>query len=819
MARRLNRATAVSAFLGDLRDALRHLRTRPGFGAVVVLTLSMGIGLNAAVFTAVDAALLRSLPYAEPERLVDVRQAHDNHDMPYFELAWPTVRELQADPSIFASVAGYNRTPVSWNDGTERSQLAALRVTANFFDVLGVRPQLGRTFLPGEDVQGGPRAVVLTDAFWRARMGADPGVLGRSLLLDEKPYTIVGVLPPSFPFAPGAGARVVLAVQPTGDLEHRRSLNWVNTIARLRDGSTLEQTRRRASSFAASLRERFPDAMQGVQMEVVPLRDVLVGKVEPVLVLLFCCVSLVLLVACANVANLLLARARAREQEMAVRAALGASRRRLVRQLLTESLLLATLGGLLGLLAARLSLPLLVAGIPGRQQATMPFLEHLDVDGRVLLYGGGLILGTTLLFGLLPALRASRPDLHDALKDPSGMVPSGAQRHRLRDTLVAVEVALAVMLLGSAGLMGKSLVRVLSVDPGYRPQGAIGVTLMAPEALVEKDEVAVGYHTRMLESVLAIPGVTAATRVNLLPGTGNGNTQRFLREDRPPPPGAQPETSFRQVGPDYFRVLGIPLLSGRGFGPEDTLGSVPVAIVNRTFQRRFFPGEDVIGKRIHPTYSPDAPHLTIVGVVGDQNFGALDEGAPALLYYADTQFPSNPVSFIVRASRPGVGNEVRRALQAVLPEGTVLPARTLTEVLEQAPSMFLRRYPVFLLGIFAAFALVLAGVGIFGVVSYGVVQRTREFGIRMAVGAARRDILRLVLRQNLPAVLGGAVAGVLGSIVLALVFRGLLFGVTAVDPAVLAGVVLVLGTVAVASALLPAMRASRVDPSSALRAL
>lgn len=808
----------MSVLLQDLRDAFRHVRTRPGFATVVVLTLSMGIGLNAAVFTAVDAALLRSLPYAEPDRLVHLWSTHDSKDMPRFELAWPTLRELQQDKTLLASVGGYNGSPVIWNDGAERSRLPALQVSANFFDVLGVRPQLGRTFLPGEDVHGGPRAVVLTDAFWRTRFGADPAVLGRTLTLDEQPHTIVGVLPPSFPFAPGADARVFVAVQPRDDMERRRSFHWVNAIARLRDGATLRQTQQRLTAYAEDLRQRFPSEMQGVSMEVVPLRDVLVGKVEPVLVLLFACVTLVLLVACANVANLLLARARTREQEMAVRAALGAGRRRLLRQLLTESLVLAALGGLLGLLAARLSLPLLLAGIPSREQAGMPFLEHLDVDARVLLYGGGLILLTTLLFGLLPALRASRPDLHDVLKE-SGMAGSAAGHHRhgLRGVLVAVEVALAIMLLGSAGLMGKSLLRVLSADPGYRPEGAIGVTVFAPDALVEKDEVAIALQARMLEALRAIPGVSAATRVSRLPGTGNGNTQRFLVEERPPPTGAQPEASYRLVGPDYFRVLGIPVLAGRAPGPEDTQHSMPVVVVNRTLQRRYFPGEDVIGKRIRPTYSPNAPVLTIVGVVADQNFGALDESPPALLYYADSQFPENPVSFVLRSQRTGVESDVRRALLAVLPESTILPPRTLTQVLDQAPSMFLRRYPVFLLGVFAAFALVLASVGIFGVVSYGVVERTREFGVRMAVGAARRDIVRLVLRRNLPPVLAGTAAGVLGAIALAVVFRGLLFGVTAADPMVLAGVVTVLALVALLSALLPALRAARVDPSTALR--
>ncbi|HVP60995.1 MAG TPA: ABC transporter permease [Myxococcaceae bacterium] len=807
----------MTVLLQDLRDAFRHLRTRPGFTAVVVLTLSMGIGLNAAVFTAVDAALLRSLPYAEPERLVHLFQTNGNQDIARFELAWPTVRELQADHSLFTGVAGYNRFPATWQNGSERSQLKALRVTASFFDVLGVRPQLGRTFRPGEDEDGGPRAVMLGDAFWRTQMGGDTGVLGRTLVLDDQPYTIVGVLPPSFPFAPGADARIYLAMQAKGDLL-RRSLNWVNTIARLRDGITLEQARHGARAFSASLREQFPDAFPGVSMEVVPLREVLVGKVEPVLVLLFACVSLVLLVACANVANLLLARARSRERELAVRAALGAGRRRLVRQLLTESLVLATLGGVLGLLAARLSLPLLLAGIPVRERATMPFLEHLDVDTRVLLYGGGLIVLTTLLFGLLPALRASRLNLHDALKDGSGSSAlAGSGRHGLQGALVAVEVALAVMLLGSAGLMGKSLLRVLSTDPGYRPEGALGATVFLPAARLEHEEAAVNLQEAIRTAVASIPGVTAVTRVSILPGTGNGNTLRFVREDRPRPTGAPPEVAFREVGPDFFHVLGVPLLGGRGFGPEDTHGSLPVVIVNRTLQRRYFPGEDAVGKRIRPTYSPAAPVLTIVGVVGDQTFGALDEAPPALLYIPDSQSPDNPFSLVLRTARPGVEGEVRRAILAAAPDAAVLPVRSLSEVLADAPSMFLRRYPVFLLGVFAAFALVLAGVGIFGVVSYGVVERTREFGVRMAVGAGRRDIVRLVLRRNLPPVLAGAAAGVLGSVALAVVFRGLLFGVTASDPGVLAGVVVLLGAVALASALFPALRATRVDPATALR--
>jgi putative ABC transport system permease protein len=544
-----------------------------------------------------------------------------------------------------------------------------------------------------------------------------------------------------------------------------------------------------------------------------------VGKVEPVLVLLFACVSLVLLVACANVANLLLARARSREQEMAVRAALGAGRGRLVQQMLTESAVLATLGGILGLVAARLSLPLLLVGIPARERATMPFLQDLGVDGRVLAYGGGLILLTTILFGLLPALRASRPDLHDALKDPTGSSRQGGPiRHGLRGSLVALEVALAVMLLGSAGLMGKSLLRVLSSDPGYRPEGAVGLELsIAEPGGAQPPDRVVTLRAKVQDAVTAIPGLSGAARVNRMPGTGNAGSHSFVRPERPRPTGPEPDAYYREVGPGYFRTLGIALLGGRDFGPEDIRGAAPVVIVNRALQQRYFPGEDAIGKSIR-LVSSDVP-LTIVGVVADQTLGGLDEARPPILYYPDTQAVSPRWTLLIRSPRPGIGEDVRRAVREAAPGLVVGPTRKLDDVLQQAPTMFLRRYPPFLLGVFAAIALALACVGIFGVVSFGVVQRTREFGVRMAVGAVPADIVRLVLRASTGPVLAGAAVGLVGSVALATVFRRLLFGVGSSDPLVLAGVVALLGAVALVSALLPALRASRVDPAVALRSL
>jgi predicted permease len=805
----------MGALLQDLRYGLRSLERRPGFALVAILTLALGIGLNAAVFTVVDAALVRSVPYAEPQRLVHLWQVQDDAERRPFPFAWQTLRELQAS-GLFASVGGYSVAPVAWTGRAEPEELTALLVTASFLDVLGVRPALGRGFLPGEDEAGGPHAVVLTDAFWRTRLGADPGVLGTTLSLGGEPTTVVGILPAGFPFAPAGDARVVIAVQPQGDRATRRNLNWIRGIARLRDGVTVAQARKQLAAFEDGVRARFPDALGGVASDVFPLRDELVGKVEPVLVLLFVCVNLVLLVACVNVANLLLARAAGRQKELSVRVALGAGRRRLVQQLLTESGLLAVAGGALGLVAAKLSLPLLLAGIPARDRAGMPFLDRLDVDGRVLGYGAAVVILTTLLFGLLPALRASRPELQGALKD-APPTRSGSLRHRVRGVLVAVEIALAVMLLGSAGLMGKSLLRVLSTDPGYRPEGAVGLELAIAAPGAQAPDQVVTLKARVQDAVESVPGLSGAARVNRMPGTGNAGSHSFVRPERPRPTGPEPDAYYREISPGYFRTLGIALLGGRDFGAEDIRGATPVVIVNRALQQRYFPDEDAVGKSIR-LVSSDVP-LTIVGVVADQTLGGLDEARPPILYYPDTQATSPRWALVIRSPRPGAAEEVRRAVREAAPGLVVGPARRLDDVLHQAPTMFLRRYPPFLLGVFAAVALALACVGIFGVVSFGVAQRTREFGVRMAVGAVPSDIVRLVLRACSAPVIAGATTGLVGAVALATVFRKLLFGVASADPLVLAGVVALLGAVAVVSALVPALRASRVDPAVALRSL
>ena len=630
---------------------------------------------------------------------------------------------------------------------------------------------------------------------------------------------MVGVLPPGFPFAPGLDARVVVAVQPRGERATRRSLNWIRPIARLRDGVGVVQAQKQLAAFEDALRERFPDALGGVLTDVTPLRDELVGRVEPVLLLLFVCVSLVLLVACVNVANLLLARAAGRQTEGSRSASPSgpgapASSDSCSPRAGCWPWPVELSGSWRRTSASRCSSPAFPRGSGPGCPSSKPWrwTGGSSATGR----GSSSSPRSSSVCCRPSAPRGRSSRLGGRMPRPPR---AGRFRYGVRDLLVTAEIALAVMLLGSAGLMGKSLLRALSTDPGFRPEGLVGLELSLAEPGAPDPGGLVALRAKVQDSVEAVPGVSLAARVNRMPATGSGGSHSFVRPERPRPTGPEPEAYFREVSAGYFRTLGIPLLAGRDFGPEDSRGSAAVVIVNRALQQRYFPGEDAIGKTLRPiSWSTGAPP-TIVGVVADQTLGGLDEARPAILYYPDTQAVSPRWALVVRSDRAGVGEELRRAIREVAPGLVVGPTRPLGEVLREAPSMALRRYPVFLLGVFAAVALVLACVGIFGVVSFGVAGRTREFGIRMAVGAVRRDIVGLVLRGSSAPIVAGTLAGLAGSVALATLFRGLLFGVASSDPGILASVACVLGTVAVVSALLPALRAARVDPAVALRSL
>ena len=809
--------------LSRLRSAVRPLLARPGFSAVVVLTLALGIGLNTAIYTVLDAALLRTLPFRAPERLVRVDQVQLDHQGHNFGYSWPGLLELREQQDVLSGVAACNIQilPVRLGDRTEMVTIAA--VTGNFLDVLGVGPLLGRDFRPEEEGPGAPPLAMLAHAFWRDRLGADPGVVGRSITIEGKPYTVAGVLRPDFRWpgveaVPGAARglpEILATIVPPGDDATRRNATWLGVVARLRDGVSLQQARTRLDAFAARLRSDFPVDQLHVGIQAVPLRDAQVGSVRPVLLVLWGAVVLLLLLTCANVANLLLARAVSREHEMAVRSALGATRKDLVGKLLGESLVLGLAGALLGWLLARAALPALTAGIPPAQRAALPFLQDLRLDSAALLHSVTLAVLTSVLFAVVPALRLSRSDLATTMKD-AGLRSGTPGRHRTMQLLVLLQVSLAVVLLNGAGVFARSLSSVLALEPGFRPEGVVVGTLALPRrSLPEPDVLAV--MDRVVAAAAAVPSVSSVGVTTRLPGTTDSGRMGVRAA------GTTDPTTFatsRIVTDGYFETLGVPLVRGRVLGPQDRLGTPPVAVVNETFVRLHFPGRDGLGERFQFTYKPDGEIFTVVGVVRDERLGPIDSAPPEAFYlpWRQNSKADLPLALAVRSARgAAVIPELRRVVGAVDGDLALESLQEMPAMLADSPAVFGRRYPVWLLGVFASCATLLAAIGLFGVLSYVVGERTHELGIRIALGARPRVVVLDVTRRALPAVLGGLVVGVLGSALAGGALRGLLFRSQGFELTVLLPVVAAMLLTAILALLVPARRAAAVDPSVALR--
>ena len=810
--------------LSHLRSVVRPLLARPGFSAVVILTLALGIGLNTAIYTVLDAALIRTLPFPAPERLVRVDQVQLDHHGRTFGYSWPGLLELRERADVLAGVAAYNdgTVPVRVGDRTEMLPTAA--VTGNFLEVLGVRPLLGRDFRPEEEGLQAPPLAILAHAFWRNRLGSDPSVIGRSVTVEGKPFTIVGVLAPDFRW-PGVDTRpeagsgvpeILLTIVPPGDTATRRNASWIQVIGRLREGVPLEQARSRLDALAARLRADFPVDQLHVGIQAVPLRDAQVGSVRPVLLVLWGAVVLLLVLTCANVANLLLARAVSREHEMAVRSALGATRRDLLRKLLGESVVLGLAGALLGWLLARAALPALTAGIPPAQRASLPFLQDLRLDSAALLYSMGLAVLTGVLFGVVPALRLSRSELAVTMKE-AGLRSGTPGRHRAMQLLVLLQVALAVMLLNGAGVFARSLSSVLSVDAGFRSEGVVVGTLALPRRDLSEPEV-VAMMDRVVAAAAAVPSVGSVGVTTHLPGTTDSGRMGVRAAGT-----ADPSTfaTARTVTDGYFETLGVRLLWGRLFGPQDRPGTPPVAVVNETFARLHFPGRDGLGARFQLTYKPDGEVFTVVGVVRDERLGPIDTAPPEAFYlpWRQNAFADLPLALAVHGSRGGaVIPELRQAVTAVDGDLALQSLQEMPAMLADSPAVFGRRYPVWLLGVFASCATLLAAIGLFGVLSYVVGERTHELGIRIALGARPHELILDVARRALPAVLGGVGMGVLGSALAGGALRGLLFEARGFDPTVLVPVVTAMLVTATLALLVPARRAATVNPSVALRA-
>jgi predicted permease len=826
-AARRDRAEWWSDLWHDLRFATRVLRRQPGFTAVVLLTLMVGIGANTAIFTVVDAALLRPLPYHEPDRLVHVWQTHRGDVSDRSEASYPDFLDWRAQSGAFAAIEGYDETNLTvTGDGAEALMLRGARVTPGFLAMLGVTPALGRAFVPEESVAGGAPVVLVTHGFWQRRLGADPHVVGRSLTLDRRTFTIIGVLPQDFHFAPVDDAELWLLLDSAAPRAAERFNHWLRVVARLRPGVSLDGARSDLSTVMRRLGAQYPETNAGRGIVIVPLRDEIVGAVRPTLLVLFGAVGCVLLVACVNVAGLMLARSAARGREIALRSALGAHRGRIVRQLLVESALLAVAGGVLGAVTAQLGVRLIVAALPTEISNGMPYLQYLRVDGAVLAYAAALAVAAGLVSGLAPALYVSRPSTAELLRR-GGRAGSGGARPRLRSTLVAAEIALTMVLLVAAGLMTRSLGQLLRVDAGFDAEHVLTARVALSGATYDAAERQQRFFETLVGRVAALPGVRAAGAVSNVPLVGGG-TNTFRVEGRSEPHAAnRPEATMRGVAGDYFRAMAIRVVAGRTFTDRDRGGAPPVLVVSAGLARRLFGDRaTAIGQRLRFYAFPESA-WTIVGVVGDVKTGRLDAEAPPTIYYTHLQGAENRMSIVARTRGTGDGapvdpaalaGAVRREVRGLDPAVPVYQVRTMEEQIARSPAVLARRLPLRLVGAFAATALALAVVGIYGLVAYTVAQRTQELGIRIALGAQRRNILSLVVREAALLAAAGVVVGLVVALWGTRMLGSLLYGVDATDPPTYVAVAALLGGIALAASYVPARRAARVDPMVALRA-
>jgi putative ABC transport system permease protein len=805
----------MQTLLQDLRYGARTLWKNPGFTLITVVTLSLGIGANTAIFTVVNAALLRGLPYRAPERLVHLFETTPQKAYAQREFSYPDYQDYQRSQA-FEGLAAYSGGGGILTGRGEPQRVFAPAASANFFSVLGVEPILGRTFREGEDKPGAERVTVLTYGMWRRMFGGDPGIIGQTLTVSNNQYTVVGVLPPSFQFALRQ-ADLWLPYQPTPNQLSRRFMHGTNLIGRLRPGVGLEQAQAETSAITQRIAEEHKESHAGTNLLLTPLQEQVTGSVKPLLLALLAAVGFVLLMVCANVASLLLARSLARQKEIALRAALGATRGRVIRQLLTEAALLSSLGGLGGLIVAQLGLDALVAALPQNQLAAMPFFETLRLDPGILLFALALALLTGLVFGLAPALQASRLDLQAALKEGGGM-SGGAARQRLRSGMVGVEIALAVVLLVGAGLMMKSLLRLMQANLGFDPTNVLTMTVVLPTNKYTDPNRIVAYYQQLQERLAALPGVAGAGAVSQLP-LQPGNTTRFIVEGEPtPPPGQEIEANIRVASASYFQALGIPLAQGRNFADSDKAGATQVVVINQSLAEKLFGGRSAAGRRLlFPSFPNQS--VEIVGVVGDVKTTGLDQAARPALYYPFTQNASIATNLVVRtkADAAALANAARNECRALEPDAAIFNVQTMETLIAQTPAAFMRRAPAWLIGIFAGVALLLAALGVYGVVSYSVSQQTREIGVRLALGAQGADILRLVLRQGLSLAGAGVASGTVAALALTRWLGSLLYEVSAYDPATYALVIVALTIVALLACYIPARRATKVDPLLSIR--
>jgi macrolide transport system ATP-binding/permease protein len=806
----------VESALQDLRFTLRQLRKNPAFTVTATAMVALGIGASVAIFAFLDAALIKPLPYKDPSRLLYVSET--TPDIPRAVLSYPDYLDWKKLNRVFDSLDVYNQRGYVISTSAGMEMIDSARVTAGFFRTLGVGPLLGRDFSEGEDLPEAPRTLLLSYASWQKRFGGKPEIVGQSITLDETPYTIIGVLPQRFHFAPVENAEFWITLNPSGGCFTRRSCHSLHGIARLKDGMSEQAALADVTRIAKDLERQYPDSNRNQGAYVAPLSEVIVGDIKPILLLLMGGVALLLLIACINVASLLLVRSETRRRELSVRRALGATKARLVRQFVIEGLTIVVVGTLAGLVSSHWAMRILIGLIPEDMSGGMPYLNDLGLNSRVLMFALGVAGFATALFSLAPAFRLSTLDVREGMAEGS-RGSAGKVWTRIGSKLVILELTTAMVLLVGAGLLGKSLYRLLQVGAGFETKHLITMRLRAPMSTYGEDPQAVALQQKVVEQVKHLPGVTSVSLADVLPLSFNGNTDwiRFVGRAFN---GEHNEVNQRGVSSEYFNTLRTKLLRGRMFTDADDLSKSHVVVINQTLAKKFFPGEDPIGQRFGDlSLSPQSIN-EIIGVVDDIREGTLDSEIWPAYYYSLNQRPDNGYSVVVRTSQEGesliptVADTIRR----IDPRINISGQTTMTARVNNAPTVYLRRSSTWLVGGFAAVALLLGVVGLYGVIAYSVSQRTREIGVRIALGAQRGTVYRLIMKEAGVLALAGIVIGTACAILAASLMRKLLFGTPPWDMTTLVCVAAVLGGSALLASFLPARRAASVDPISALRA-
>lgn len=809
----------MNSILQDFRYALRSMARERGFALVAILTLAFGLGANTAIFSVVNAILLRPLPYGHPDRLVTVGMENIAKADDYgFELSFLNIKDLNAQMKTLEGVGGYlYGSTFLMLPGGDPQHVSGSYVSANVLPLLGVKPQLGRFFTEAEDREGAPSVIVIGNDLWVSTFGRDPNIIGKQYVFGTggKTRTVVGVMPPGFKFPAEIDRSDYLApLQPTigkDNMEERGSV-FIDAIGRLRDGVTIEQARAEAERLSRQLEKQYPRSNTDIRFRLAPMRDIVVRQVKPALVALLAAVAGVLLIACANVANLLLARATSRQREISIRSAIGASRARIVRQLLIESVVLSVIAGACGLLIATWG----VAGLVAIAPKEIPRVDTVGVDATVLAFSAILSVITGIVFGLAPALAASKTDLTESLKEGSRGSTEGRRRNRMRNTLVAAEIALSVLLLTGAGLLLRSFLRLSGVDPGYDYHNALVVEISA-RAAYDNDQKIAELYRRLVEGLGALPGVKSAGGANHLPLGGNENVFNYQIAGQPIPPiGKEPHVTTVDVTPNYFRTMGIRQIAGRDFTAHDDSKGAPVIVISEGFARQHFPKGNAVGQ--HMSISIDEKQMReIVGIVADVRFIDLVSNPRPIVYLPQSQIASGRLSTVLRAEDDAtlLMPEVRAVMKRIDPQQPIIRMRTLEQMHSQ--SLENRRFIVILIGALAALALILAGVGIYSIMNYAVTQRTSEIGIRMALGAEPRDVSRLIVGQALRLVGAGIGAGIIAAFIGTRLIRSMLYGTAPSDPVTFVSICIAIVLVGTAASWIPARRAANVDPLVAIR--